>query len=149
MIGPLHLLPVTGRPVPTARRHRDRARGSAAIEVVLLAPILVGTAMFTLACGQLAAARIEADGAAHAAARAASLEHTAAAAGAAATTAAEASLSGHCTDATVATEADLDPGGTVTVTLTCSAEADFPGLAGRTITATAASPVDPWRGEAP
>lgn len=145
MIRPM-LAPTDGAPGVPGRPLRPSA-GAAMIETVLWAPILVLVTMFAIAGGSLAMVRIEADGAAGAAARAATLERTVGEAEAAALAAAEASLSGRCTDPTVTIDADLAPGGIATVTLTCTVETDTPFLSGRTITATAASPVDPWRGE--
>jgi Flp pilus assembly protein TadG len=128
-----------------AKRSRDA--GSAAIEVVLMAPILVALALIIVAAGQIVQGRIDTDGAAHAAARAASLEHTMGTAQAAAAAAAEASMGDQCGAASVDLAGDLQPGGIVTATLTCTITVDSPVWSSYEVTATAASPVDAWRGE--
>ncbi len=59
-----------------------------------------------------------------------------------------ASLSGRCQSPQVDIDADLAPGGTVTVTVTCTLDTTgLPAFGTHTITATAASPVDAWRAE--
>jgi len=121
-------------------------RGSAPIEVVLLAPVLVLLIMFAVVGGTAASVRIEADRAAGDAARAASLQRTEGAALAAAQAAAEATLSERCEGPAVSIDADLTPGGTVTVTITCTVDTTgMPSFGTRTITATGQSPVDAWR----
>ena len=93
------------------------------------------------------------EGAAHQAARAASIERTPAAADAAAQSTASAALSAAgvtCESLTVDTATGgLRPGGTVSVTISCSADfgdALLLGVPGRKrLSATAAEPVDTWR----
>lgn len=121
-------------------------RGSAPIEVILLAPVLVLMIMLAVVGGTAASVRIEADAAAAAAARAASLQRDEGAAEAEATRAAEATLTERCLGPRVSVDADLTHGGTVTVTITCTIDTTgLPSFGTRTITATAASPVDAWR----
>lgn len=121
-------------------------RGSAPIEVVLLAPVLVLMIMLAVVGGTAASVRIEADAAAAAAARAASLQRSEGTAETEAQRAAEATLTERCLDPQVAVDTDLTPGGTVTVTITCTVDTTgMPAFGTRIITATAASPVDTWR----
>jgi Flp pilus assembly protein TadG len=134
-------------PPPALRGRGPRGAGSAAVELVLMAPILIVMALLIVAAGQIVQGRIDTDGAAHAAARAASLEHTMGAAQAAAVAAAEASMGGQCGGTSVSLTGDLDPGGIVTARLSCTIAVDSPIWSSYEVTATAASPVDAWRGE--
>ena len=121
-------------------------RGSAPVEVVLLTPVLVLLIMLAVVGGGAASLQIEADAAAAAAARAASLQRDSASATAEAEQAAKATLSDRCGNPQVDIDADLTPGGTVTVTVACTVDTSgLPAFGTRTITATAASPVDTWR----
>lgn len=133
-------------PAGFAPRRRADA-GSAAVELVLMAPILIALTLLIVAAGQIVQGRIDTDGAAHAAARAASLEHTVAAAQAAAEAAATASMGDRCGSASVSLTGDLEPGGTVTATLSCTINVDSPVWSTYQVTSTASSPVDAWRGE--
>lgn len=126
-----------------------RDRGSAPIEVVLLAPVLVLLIMLAVVGGTAASVRIEADAAAAAAARAASLQRDDASAAGEAERVALAGLSDRCLNAGVDVNADLTPGGRVTVTVTCTVDTTgLPEFGAKTITAVAHSPVDAWRAEA-
>ncbi|MEU6246100.1 TadE family protein [Glycomyces sp. NPDC047010] len=136
---------ITPPPGLAARRRPDA--GSAAVELVLMAPILVALALLIVAAGQIVQGRIDTDGAAHAAARAASLEHTMGAASAAAEAAAEVSMGDRCGEASVSLAGDLEPGGTVTATLSCTITVDSPIWSSYEVTSIASSPVDAWRGE--
>ena len=62
--------PGTMRPGP---RRRDNERGSATVELVILTPLLILLLLFVVALGRLAGARIDVDGVAAQAARAASI----------------------------------------------------------------------------
>ena len=134
------------------RALRDE-RGAVATELVLLTPLLVVMLLFVVALGRLAGARIDVDGAAAQAARAASIATTPGGATAAAQQAAAAALgSDHVTCATlqVATDtARFAPGGSVTVTVTCAVA--LSGLSGlrlpvtEQVSSTAASVVDTYR----
>ena len=134
------------------RALRDE-RGAVATELVLLTPLLILMLLFVVALGRLAGARIDVDGAAAQAARAASTATTPAQATAAAQQAATAALgSDHVTCATlqVATDtARFAPGGSVTVTVTCAvALSDLSGLrlpVTEQVSSTAASVVDTYR----
>ena len=134
------------------RALRDE-RGAVATELVLLTPLLIVMLLFVVALGRLAGARINVDGAAAQAARAASIATTPAQAAASAQQSATAALgSDHVTCATlkVATDtARFAPGGSVTVTVTCAvALSDLSGLrlpVTESISSTAASVVDTYR----
>lgn len=132
------------RPEPKTTRSRAD-RGSAPIEVVLATPVLIVLLMLAFVGGRAASVQIETDAAAGAAARTASLQRTHAAAVAEAERAVQASLSERCGDAQVDINADLTPGGRVTVTLTCAIDTGGLPFGAGTITSTAHSPVDTWR----
>ena len=127
--------------------------GAVATELVLLTPLLILMLLFVVALGRLAGARLEVDGAAAQAARAASIARDPATATAmAAQTAAAALGSDHvtCAHLTVSTDiAGFAPGGQVAVTVTCTVDlADMVGLrlpAAQSITSTATSVVDTYR----
>jgi len=127
-------------------------RGSATVELVLLAPVLLLLLWFLVYCGRLSDTRLQIEDAAHQAARAATLHPTApAAAEAARTTAAtaldEAGIT--CRDLTVTTHGTLANGTTVTVDVTCTVDLhdlallQVPGTLA--LTARAAAPVDLYR----
>jgi Flp pilus assembly protein TadG len=127
--------------------------GAVATELVLLTPLLVVMLVFVVALGRLASARIDADGAAAQAARAASIARSpTTAAVMARQTAAGALSSDHvtCAALTVTTDtAGFAPGGQVEVTVTCTvALSDLVGLRlppAEQITSTATSVVDTYR----
>jgi Flp pilus assembly protein TadG len=135
------------------RRARGRDAGSAAVELVLLVPLLVGVfLMGALAVGRQSETRMRVDAAAQAAARAASTAHTLPAA----QTAARAAVAGQdgdraCTTITVSvtTLAGFVPGGTVhtsvacVVSLTDITSLRLPGH--RTLHADAYAPLDRFR----
>ncbi|MDA8365411.1 MAG: pilus assembly protein [Actinomycetota bacterium] len=101
---------------------RDES-GSVTAELVLLTPLLILMLLFVVALGRLSGARLEVDGAAAQAARAASIARDPATATAMATQTATAALgSDHvtCGQLTVVTDtAQFVPGGSVAVTVTC------------------------------
>ena len=102
---------------------RDQ-RGSAALELVLVTPLLLVLLMFIVGLGRLASSRGEVDGAARDAARAASIARTPAAAveearAAAAATLADRSITCGRLDVAVDTS-DFRPGGSVSVTVACN-----------------------------
>jgi Flp pilus assembly protein TadG len=146
----------------TVSRLRGAARdesGSVAAEVAIAVPVLVAVLVFA---GVLVArgvdARLRLDDVAHQAARAASLTRTAAQAQAAAQQTATASLSSagvDCTDPAVSVDtSDFQPGGTVTVTVSCRLDlSDAAALlaigSSRTLTASASSPIDTYRAAYP
>ena len=134
------------------RALRDES-GAVATELVLLTPLLIVLLLFVVALGRLAGARINVDGAAAQAARAASIATTPAQAAASAQQSATAALgSDHVTCATlkVATDtARFAPGGSVTVAVTCAvALSDLTGLrlpVTERVSSTAASVIDTYR----
>ena len=92
------------RPGP---RRRDNERGSATVELVILTPLLILLLLFVVALGRLAGARIDVDGVAAQAARAASIARSPqAATSSAQQTAASALSSQHITCAHLAVSVD-------------------------------------------
>jgi Flp pilus assembly protein TadG len=137
------------------RRRRRWDAGSASAELVTATvPIAVVLLLFMVLAGRGVTARMDIDAAAVAAARAASLERTTEAARAAATDTANHNLGDArvgCRTLVADIQADtFEPGGLVTVTLTCQvdlADLALPGIPGTTtLQATATSPIDQWRG---
>ena len=102
---------------------RDQ-RGSAALEVVLVTPLLLLLLMFIVGLGRLASSRGEVDGAARDAARAASIARTPPAAADAARAVASATLADRsitCAQLDVAVDtSDFRPGGSVSVNIACA-----------------------------
>jgi Flp pilus assembly protein TadG len=127
--------------------------GSVATELVLLTPLLILMLLFVVALGRLAGARLDVDGAAAQAARAASIARDPSTATAMAQQTATAALGsdgvtcGHLTVNTDTTQ--FAPGGSVVVTVTCSVGlSDLTGLrlpASESITSTATSVIDTYR----
>jgi Flp pilus assembly protein TadG len=107
------------------RRQRGE-EGSATAELAILTPLLIVFLLLVVAFGRLAGARIEVDGAAAQAARAASIARSPATATTAAEeTAASALSSQHvtCAHLQVAVDtADFVPGGLVAVTVSCAVD---------------------------
>jgi len=139
-----------------ARRPESRERGSAAAELVLVTPFLVLLLLFAVAAGRLVQARLDVDGAAQQAARAASLARTPAAASVQAQQVAQAALAGQsvtCNPAAITPDlGSFTPGGEVSVRVTCTVRLSdlsllhIPGT--ETITSTFTSPIDTYRGDA-
>lgn len=127
--------------------------GGVTVELVLLTPLLIVLLLFVVALGRLAGARLNVDGAAAQAARAASIARDPATAAALAKQTATAALgSDHvtCAHLAVATDtAGFSPGGQVSVTVTCTVDlADLTGLrlpTSETVTSTAHSVIDTYR----
>lgn len=134
-------------------RRRDQ-RGSAALELTLLAPVLMVILLFVVGLGRMAHARQEVEAVAADAARAASLERNTAMSARAARDAADRSLGDagvSCAGLSVSVDlSSYEPGGSVTVTVSCRANlsdvamAGFPGS--RTFTATSRVPIETYRG---
>ena len=128
-------------------------RGTAAIEVVLVAPLLMVILLFVVGLGHMAHARQQIESVAADSARAASLERSAPRSASAARVAAQRSLGEagvSCRDLEVNVDlTSYQPGGQVRVTVSCSAHlgdfamAGFPGR--RTFTATATVPIESYR----
>jgi Flp pilus assembly protein TadG len=136
-----------------ARRLGDREAGSVATELVLLTPLLLLMLLFVVALGRTVSARMEVDGAAAQAARAASIARDPATASAMAQQAATTALGSDgvtCGNLTVSTDTtDFAPGGQIQVTVTCHVDlADLVGLrlpASQSISSTATSVIDVYR----
>lgn len=132
-------------------RRRDDS-GSAALELALLTPVLLVVLLFVVALGRVSSVRETVDGAAGAAARAATLASSPQAAVVAAREQANSALSSggvRCASANVRVDiADFVPGGVVSVRVSClvALSSAVPGLPGSTtISATAASVLDRYR----
>jgi Flp pilus assembly protein TadG len=130
--------------------------GSAGVGVVLLTPVVLGLLAFGVLAGRIGSAHQDVVSAAQAAARAASLRQggsTAAVQDARAAAAATLRSAGlECVSTDVSVDASgRGPGGAMTATVSCVVRlADLTdlGLPGRrTVSATAAAPVDFYRGE--
>lgn len=131
-------------------------RGSVTLELVVLAPALVLTLLLAIAAGRIAQAHQAVEAAARDAARQASIARDPTTARTAALTSAQASLAReglHCRpDVIVNTSGFAQPIGqpaTVTAHVTCTVQlADIAaaGVPATTVTATFASPLDPYRG---
>ena len=134
-------------------RLRAEESGSVATELVLLTPLLILMLLFVVALGRTVSARMEVDGAAAQAARAASIARDPATATAMAEQAATTALgSDHvtCRDLTVTTDtADFAPGGQVAVTVRCTVDlADLVGLrlpASQSLSSTSTAVIDLYR----
>jgi Flp pilus assembly protein TadG len=136
-----------------AGRSRGSERGSAAVEITLLTPLLLIMLLFVVFLGRVTEAQAVISDAAHQAARAASIAQTPAAATAQARQAAGTALSGRglaCQHFTVSVGlAGFRPGGTVRATVTCNtglsdlALLEVPGS--RTLSASFTSVIDTFR----
>jgi Flp pilus assembly protein TadG len=125
-----------------------------AAEVTIATPFLIMLLVFVaVVIHRGVDARLRIDDAAHQAARAASIERTPATATAAAQSTASAALSSagvSCASLTVnATTGGMQPGGTVSVTVSCAVDFGDALLLGapgqKRLSATAIEPVDTWR----
>jgi Flp pilus assembly protein TadG len=120
-----------------------------AVEIVLLAPVMMAFMMLVVAGGRYVAVRGDIEAASRDAVRAASLERTAGAAEAAAVDTAAAALQdvGQCQNA--ALSGNFVSGGTITVTVTCDVSYDGLGLIGlpgsKTVTISSSAPIDLYR----
>ena len=132
-------------------------RGSAAIEAVVLAPVMILFVLLVIAGGQVALARQSVQAIAADAARTASLERTAPAAQRAALATAHHALDQQVACASRDITLDLKAFGTpvgtpasVSATVTCRVETlGLPGLPSVTVSATVQSPIDSYRGRQP
>jgi Flp pilus assembly protein TadG len=142
------------RSVPRSRRPGHGEGGSAAVELVLVTPLLVLLMMLIVTAGRLVQARLEVASAAMQAARAASLARDPVTAATDATAVAQSALaSQHLTCGGLAVSTDTGsfrPGGQVSVQVSCTVS--LAGLAllhvpgAETLTSQAASPIDEFRG---
>ena len=132
-------------------------RGSVAVELTLLTPLLLLLLVFVVALGRLAEGRLQVDDAAAQAARAATAAASAGGASAVAQQAAAASLASDrvtCSQLTVSTDtSSFVPGGSVRVQVSCAVSLSdlsllhLPGA--ETLTGVATSPVDRFRSVEP
>jgi Flp pilus assembly protein TadG len=141
-------------PSSAGRWQSGGERGSVSAETAIATPVLVAVLLFV---GVLVArgvdSRLRVDDAAHQAARAASLSRTPDHAITAATRTAEEALSGAgatCRRPAVTVDiSQFRAGGVVSVTVTCHLDLSHAALldlaGGKTISATATSPIDTWR----
>lgn len=138
---------------PATRRTLGDDRGGVTTELVLLAPLLIVFLLFVVALGRLAGARLDVDGAAAQAARAASIARDPTIANTTARQTATAALAGDhvsCSRLAVSVDTSADrPGGWVAVTVACTAAlADLTGLrlpAARTVSARSVAVIDQYR----
>lgn len=130
------------------RRHRSQ-RGTMAVELVLLAPVLVCFLLLVVAGGRYVGVQGDVDAAARDAARAASLQSSRSDAYAAAVHAVAAQLEGSSDCAPLDFGGDFEAGGEVVIRLSCRVSYSGLGLIGLpghvTITSESASPLDPYR----
>jgi Flp pilus assembly protein TadG len=137
---------------PTWGRARDE-RGAAAIELVLMAPVLLVVLLLVVGLGRMADARQQIESVAADSARAASLERNTAQSAATARAAAQRSLGDaglSCTGLDVAVDvSDYQPGGKVQVTVSCTAQLHDVALSGlpgtREFTASSTVPIETYR----
>jgi Flp pilus assembly protein TadG len=136
-----------------AGRLRREETGSVTAELVLLTPLLILLLLFVVALGRLAGARLDVDGAAAQAARAASIARDPATATAIAQQTAAAALGSDdvtCAQLSVNTDTgQFMPGGSVAVTVTCSVSlSDLSGLrlpASQSISSRFVATIDQYR----
>jgi len=145
------------RPDRLTRIAADRDRGSATLELAILAPALLLLLGLVVLAGRVQVAAGAVEHAAATAARDASLDRTADAARTAAIAAAERELAAQdlrCAPSSIVIDtagfaAPVGQTATVTATVSCTvtlADLAIPGLPGsRTLTATATSPIDRYR----
>ncbi len=130
------------------RRARDE-RGSMAVEVVLLVPILFLFTLLVVAGGRYVSVRADMEAAARDAARAASFERSYADAESAAATESTSALDGFADCRMASFGGDFSPGGIVDVTLDCDIPHDGLGLLGLSgsleVSATGSAPLDTYR----
>jgi Flp pilus assembly protein TadG len=142
------------------RASRSRAAaeaGNAALEAVILAPVLVLLICMVIAAGRISTAKGSVDAAARDAARQASLQRSPEAAQAAAVASATADITGDRLDCTPVVNVDtsgfavpLGEPANVSASVQCTVSLSglvLPGLPGsETLTARFSSPIDPFRG---
>ena len=120
-----------------------------AVEMVLVAPVLMAFVLFVVMCGRYVAVRGDIDAAARDAARAASLQTSWSQARLAARSTVTQSLDSQTTCAAPAITGPWEPGSTITVELTCKVSYQGLGLLGvpgeATVKSSARVPLDPYR----
>lgn len=131
------------------RGRRRGERGSMAVEMVLLAPVLMGFVMLIVAFGRYVSVQGDIEAAARDAARAASLEISRGAAEGAARSTIAASLDDQTTCSVIGVGGSWAPGGDVVVRLQCSVSMSGLGLIGVpgrvSVDAESSVPLDPYR----
>lgn len=128
-------------------------RGTAAVELVLIVPVLIVAFLLVVGLGRMAHARQQVEGVAADAARAASLERNTSQSSQAARTTADAALGDRgldCQSLDLNVDvSDYKPGGTVKVRVRCTAslgDVALSGLPGRRVfTAEATVPIETYR----
>ena len=134
-----------------------REAGSAAVEAVVLLPVIMAFVLLGVALGRFETARTDLIGLAREGAEAASVMPSSAQAAAAATlvgTSGSSGIAEVCPKIVVSTNtAKFVPGGSVDVTLTCKvdlASLGAPGLSGtQDVTVHQLAPIDPYRAVSP
>jgi hypothetical protein len=133
----------------TQRLRRTDERGSMAVEVVLMIPVLFLFMLLVVAGGRWVSVRADMEAAARDAARAASLERSSGAARAAANQAANAALDTFATCRMGGFDSDFRAGGYVEVTIDCTVPNDGLGLLGvpgsLSMSASGSAPLDTYR----
>lgn len=135
------------------RVQRRGELGSVAVELVLVVPVLMVALLLVVGLGRMAQSRQLVDGAAADAARAASLERNTDLSAAAGHDAAKRSLADRgvsCASVDVSVDVSgYEPGGSVTATVTCTADLSDVALSGlpgsRAFSATAVVPIETYR----
>jgi Flp pilus assembly protein TadG len=134
---------------PRTRANRRRDDGMMAVEIVLLAPVMVAFLLLVIAFGRYVAVRGEVEAASRDAVRAASFKRSAGAAANAARQTANAALAGRWTCSQVQLGGDFVAGGTITVSLECDVPFGDLGLLGLPGTASvkgnSSAPLDLYR----
>ena len=130
-------------------RRRAGERGSMAVEVVLMTPILVLFTLLVVAGGRYVTVRADIESAARDAARAASLERSEPAAQQAATQVATAALGSYSDCVVKNLDGRFVSGSAIEVTLDCQVDNNGLGLLGLSgvyrISASGAAPIDTYR----
>ncbi len=128
---------------------RAAERGSMAVEVVLMTPVLVAFLLLVVSFGRYVAVRGDVESATRDAVRAASLERSSPAAAQAARRTAAASLTGRMSCGPAVLSGGFNAGGMVTATLTCSVPLSDLGLLGLPgsvqVQASSSAPLDLYR----
>ena len=131
-----------------ARRTRGE-RGSMAVEVVILTPVLLAFVLLIVACGRYVAVKGEVEATARDAVRAASLERDAGAAQAAAYDVVSSSLDAELSCSGAGLSGDFDAGQLIQVDLRCTVSYDGLGLIGLpgsvAVNGTSSAPLDTYR----
>jgi Flp pilus assembly protein TadG len=136
--------------------HAGGDRGSSSTELTLATPLLVAVLLFVVLCGRLVTTQMDLDAAASSAARSASIARSDSAARSEADRTARETLAARgttCQQVDVTVTGSLNPGGAVTVHVSCSVPLSDLVLLGvpgnRRVDSTSTSPIDRWRAGAP